>query len=372
MIDKRHKVLLLGKLPPPYMGPAIATKILLGSSLKDCFHLLHLDTRINTSLNTMGKWSIGKVMKNLGNYWKLLRLNTMQRPSLVLIPISQTTMGYLKDFVFMFLCKMTGRNVVLQLRGSNFKNWLDQASFLTKTIVRISMKWSSGMIVLGHNLTYLFKEYYPDDRIFVIPNGGNFHFPSSEKKDDTVRFLFLSNLFDAKGIRDVMDAVKILKSTSRFPFHLDVAGSWLEEPTREYCLRLADEEQLPVTFHSPVAGEDKLKRFATADVFIFTPREPEGHPWVLVEAMAAALPIIATDKGAITESVSEGENGFIVKDRSPEEIAARMQQLGSDASLRKKMSVKSFEFYQTRFTEERMAENYKRCFEVLIGKDRHD
>jgi hypothetical protein len=55
-MDQRPKILILGKLPPPYMGPAVATWILLNSSLKDHFEVLHLDTRINSSLETMGKW----------------------------------------------------------------------------------------------------------------------------------------------------------------------------------------------------------------------------------------------------------------------------------------------------------------------------
>src|SRR6187551_3124561 len=153
-------VLILGKLPPPYMGPAVATQILLNSSLKDHFHLLHLDTRINTSLESMGKWGMGKVLKNIGNYFRLLRINVTRQPSLVLVPVSQTTLGYLKDFMFIFLCKLTGRKVLLQLRGSNFKTWLDQTSMLTRSLVKLSMKWSEGVIVLGSKLKYLFTDYF--------------------------------------------------------------------------------------------------------------------------------------------------------------------------------------------------------------------
>jgi glycosyltransferase involved in cell wall biosynthesis len=351
------------------MGPAVATQILLNSSLKNHFDVLHLDTRINTSLKTMGKWGVGKILKNIGNYFRLLKINVTRQPALVLIPVSQTTTGYLKDFVYIFLCKLTGRKIVLQLRGSNFKNWLDQASVMTRSLVKLSMKWSEGVIVLGNSLKYLFTDYFPEERIFVIPNGGNFRFPPAREHNGAVRFLFLSNLFDAKGIRDVVDAVTILKRKESLVFHLDVAGSWLEEKTKDYCLRQVAEHLLPVTFIPPVAGDEKLKRFTEADVFIFTPREPEGHPWVIVEAMAAALPILATDKGAITESVIDGENGYIVKANSPADIAEKMELMGRDVKQMKSMGHRSLEFYESKFTEEKMVENYVRCFNVLIGKE---
>jgi len=352
------------------MGPAVATQILLNSSLKNHFQVLHLDTRINTSLTTMGKWSAGKIMKNIGNYVKLLRINLTRRPDLVLIPISQTTIGFLKDFAYILLCKLTGRKVLLQLRGSNFKNWLEQSSPVTGGLVKLSMKWSEGIIVLGNNLKYLFSDYFPDDRIFVIPNGGNFHFPAKQPGKGPVHFLFLSNLFDAKGIRDVVDATAILQRNG-LAFHLDVAGSWLDENTKNYCLAQAEKNNLPITFYPSVSGDEKIKRFTEADVFIFTPRDPEGHPWVIVEAMAAGLPILATDQGAIKESVLEGENGLIVKVKDPADLAGKMEALARDSERIKSMGGKSLEYYKARFTEEKMVENYVRCFYRLIGKADH-
>jgi hypothetical protein len=53
-MSKKAKILILGKLPPPIIGPAIATNIILNSTLKEEFKLVHLDTRMNTDVATMG------------------------------------------------------------------------------------------------------------------------------------------------------------------------------------------------------------------------------------------------------------------------------------------------------------------------------
>ena len=365
-MSEKPRILILGKLPPPYMGPAIATQILLQSGLKDYFELIHLNTKMNASLENMGKLGIRKIMKGILLYWNMLWICLTARPHLVLIPISQSSRGFVKDFLFIAAGKLAGRRVVLQLRGSNFQNWMDTAPSFIRALVKFAMKWSVGMIVLGSNLRYLFRNYFPEERIYVIPNGGNFHFPAVEKNSRETRFLFFSNLFDAKGIRDVVDAVQLLQKEHPGAIHLDVAGSWLEENTRSYCMDLVEKNKLPVTFFPALSGVEKELRFARADVFIFTPRDPEGHPWVIVEAMAAALPVIATDKGAITESVVDGENGFIVKDNDPAAIAAKMFTLATEPALRKRMSSRSLEYYHSKFTEEKMVENYVKCFQDLL------
>ena len=93
---------------------------------------------------------------------------------------------------------------------------------------------------------------------------------------------------------------------------------------------------------------------------------PEGHPWVIVEAMAAGLPIISTDQGAITESVVDGVNGFIVEKRNPTAIAEKIITLIDDTHLRHKMGKASRIFYEEKFTEKHLVENFKTCFYAVI------
>src|SRR6185436_18884466 len=111
---------------------SIATNIILNSSLKNEFRLIHVDTKASNALNEFGKWSIGKLFRNISIYlnlfWKCIR----HRPALVLIPISQTTTGFLKDSFLILISKITGRKVLLHLRGSDFKRWLDSVNGLLK------------------------------------------------------------------------------------------------------------------------------------------------------------------------------------------------------------------------------------------------
>jgi glycosyltransferase involved in cell wall biosynthesis len=171
----------------------------------------------------------------------------------------------------------------------------------------------------------------------------------------------LSNLLPAKGITDLIDALVFLTSDKN-KYDVNIVGQWVDDATKAYCLNLVKKHQLPVDFKGPLYGEEKLEQFVAADIFVFPPRAPEGHPLVLVEAMAAGLPIISTDQGAITESVIDGENGFIVKSNKPEQIAEKLDWLMENPEERKNMGAISRKFYEERFTEKNMINNLKAAF----------
>ncbi len=360
-------LLILGKLPPPYMGPSVATQILLQSSLRNNFRLSHVDTKTFGSLSELGRWSVKKIFRNIAIYFELLGKCIFKRPKLVLIPISQTTTGFLKDSVFIAIALITFRKVVLHLRGSDFRRWYDSRGAFLRMYIRLIIRQTNGVIVLGNNLKYLFHGILKERKIFVCPNGGNYSIKKINVNNKKRQILYLANLNRAKGIEDLLLAVKILRERKVEGFEVNVAGDWLSDELKRTCEQLVRESSLPVSFYPPASGETKMKLFGAADIFVFAPRDPEGHPWVIVEAMAAALPIIATDRGAIVESVIDGENGFIVPLNSPAVIAEKLESLITDNALREGMSESSLRFYKEKFTEEKMVSNLKKIFTAVIN-----
>lgn len=367
---RKTGVLLLGKIPPPFMGPAIATQILLRSSLRERYRLMHLDTRANRTLHTMGRWSVQKVFRTLFIYLKLFAILLFRWPSVVIIPISQSTTGYIKDFFYILLSRLFFRKVVVHLRGSNFRNWYNGASGITRWFIRTSLRWTQGVIVLGHNLRPLFSGIFSEEKIFVVPNGANYPFSGmlTEKTPGVpVRLLYLANLQSSKGIEDLLEAVLLLKKQGIAGFRLDVVGEWRSDETKRICVNLVKNHELPVEFYPAASGNTKFNYLEQADVFVFTPREPEGHPWVIVEALAAGLPVVSTDQGAIVESVRDGLNGFIVEARCPDQIASRLADLINDSAKRQRFSAASRKHYETNFTEEIMVERLSRVIETVTG-----
>lgn len=365
-MNKRPVVLLLGKLPPPFMGPAIATEIILRSALQEQFHLVHLDTRAHRSLTSMGSWSFQKIFRTTGIYLSMLWLLFRHRPDVVIIPISQSTLGFFKDSLYAWMAKLFFRKVILHLRGSNFRTWYSASNVINRAYVRLVLRQIQGVIVQGEKLRPIFEGLVPSSKIHVVPNGADYPILPSSLDHHPRSILYLANLQASKGIQDVLEAIRQL-SGSNPDFRLDVVGSWRDEETKRSCLDFVQQYRLPVQFHPAASGAEKFRYLQEADVFVFTPREPEGHPWVIVEAQAAGLPVIGTDRGAIAEAVLDGVNGWIVSAAAPEEISRRLEMLLADDGLRKKMGMAARQTYATKYTEAAMVKNMSAAILATIN-----
>lgn len=369
--NKRNRVLFLGPLPPPYMGPTLATEILLKSGLADNFELIHMDTSDHRPLDTLGAIDFTNIYLALKSYVELIWMIIRYRPKLVYIPVSQATIGYLKDSGYILLSKMFGRKVMCHLRGGNFRNWYDSASRLTRAYVRFAHGLVNGQIVLGQSLRGLFSGLVPEKNIYVVPNGRDFSYEVQQRADNgVVRVLYIGNLVLSKGVYDVIRSVpRVVSETGNVEFNF--AGAWVEPDVKEKVDRfMSDNPGLPVQFKGVVSGDEKYKLIASADIFVFPSYyPPEGHPWVIIEAMAAGLPVISTDQGAICESVLHGKNGFIVEKQQPDAIAEAIILLVNDENLRKRFSSMSRQLYEEKFTEQKIVGQMTDAFNSVIKGD---
>src|SRR5690606_34314552 len=117
-----------------------------------------------------------------------------------------------------------------------------------------------------------------------------------------------------------------------------------------------------VKFAGVVSGPAKFDLFASSDLFVFPTYFPyEGHSVSSVEALAAGLPLVCTDHGALNESVRDGWNGYFVPRSDAAAVARRLNGLLADDALRAAMSQRSRELYEARYTLEHFVDNWCRA-----------
>jgi glycosyltransferase involved in cell wall biosynthesis len=90
-------------------------------------------------------------------------------------------------------------------------------------------------------------------------------------------------------------------------------------------------------------------------------------PNVLLEAMAAGRPQVATRVGGVPEAMEDGVTGFLVPPRDPFLMAERIDCLLGDRSLKDRMAAASRERFRRRFTAARMAREHEELYEAVLG-----
>jgi glycosyltransferase involved in cell wall biosynthesis len=145
---------------------------------------------------------------------------------------------------------------------------------------------------------------------------------------------------------------------------LVMAGEWSDG--REEAERLMATPPLAgrVRLRGVVTGAAKDELLTSVDAFVFPPSQLEGQPLVLLEAMAAGLPIITTRSGLIPETVAEGRNALLVPRGDVAGLAAALRTLRDDPARRASMGRHSRELYGERYT----LEHFRRNLSLLVGE----
>lgn len=113
--------------------------------------------------------------------------------------------------------------------------------------------------------------------------------------------------------------------------------------------------------------EDIPNLLQAMDLFVL-PSLSEGLALSLLEAMSAALPVIATDVGGNPEVVLDGETGFLVPPKDPESLALKIMFLFRNRSLAQKLGVNGQQRVEEKFNLERMVSAYQQFYEDALLK----
>lgn len=154
----------------------------------------------------------------------------------------------------------------------------------------------------------------------------------STKSVATIRFGFMGNLIPSKGIETLLEAYALLRR-DRQSISLEI---WGTPPTDAKFKRRID--QLLATapgavVHGRYSPGDVGQILAGIDVLIVPSRWPEIGPYVVLEAFAAGVPVIASALGNMVELVQHDANGLLFSPDSPADLAAQMRRCIDEPEL---------------------------------------
>lgn len=196
-----------------------------------------------------------------------------------------------------------------------------------------------GRIAVSGAAKHFIDRYFPGE-YKVIPNGVDVHsfqraVPLARWQDGTRNLFFVGRFEPRKGLLELLKAYRILRKTG-CECRLLVAGTGpLGKEARRY---VATRRLRGVEFLGRVSDEEKAQLFRTSDVYISPATGGESFGIVLLEAMAAGTPIVASDIHGYKGVVRRGREALLVPPREAKALAAAIAKLLNDDELRAEMS----------------------------------
>lgn len=192
------------------------------------------------------------------------------------------------------------------------------------------------------------KEYFEQIRcknIKVIPNGielkrfQNLNREESRKKmgfDNEFVIITVARLEKVKGLEYLIKALDILKKRSGENYKLLIIGEGTERDNLKNLTKKLKLEN-SIKFLGQISNQDIPNYLSAADCFVL-PSISEGFGIVILEAMAANVPIVATRVGGILDIIENEKTGILVQSKNSNQIAKAVYELYSNPEFAKNLA----------------------------------
>ena len=237
--------------------------------------------------------------------------------------------------------RLFGVPYIVSLRGGDVPGFQYEGISLYHRLAGplIATLWRRAAAVVANSegLAALARRFTPDQPVLIIPNGVDTalyqpgHRP--ERPAGPLRLLFVGRLVRQKGLDCLLEAIARLPAPDAVDLQLVGDGPARSELEHQ-AAALGVAGQVAFTGWAERAAMPGL--YAGADVFVFPSRD-EGMPNVVLEAMAAGLPVVATRIAGTRDLVVEGETGLMIDTDDADALAAAIARLASDPALRHRL-----------------------------------
>lgn len=237
----------------------------------------------------------------------------------------------------------------------------------------------NGLIAVSKPAHNYIKNYFPGE-YDIIPNGicveefSNNIEPFGHLRDGMVNILFLGRLEKRKGLKYLLKAYSSLKWN--WPnLRLIVVGRG--EPDLESQSIMSECNLKDVIFTGPVSDEERIRYYKSADIYCSPATGNESFGVVLLEAMAAGKPIVATSIEGYSSVITHDFDGLLVPPKDDVALAINIERLLKDSVLRQRLvknAARTVHQYRWESVAGRVLDHYEARLEreTITVSGRHD
>jgi len=361
MRDARDsRVLLVLRTPPPYGGGEITALSLL-EAFRDRFDTLEF-TRVRHSKQSQGRFTAENLRFGLTYVAVTAARILHSRPKVLYLDIPKDFPSFLRTSGILLVARAMRVAVVGDLAGAAFPflekgGWkrnlglwflrpVHSIRVLSPSLVsRLHAAGLDNGVSVTNGITCEAAEDVPERRLPPVP-----------------QFLYVGKLTPAKGLWTILHFLEFCRSRHR-EIHVHLVGEWESRTLETEVMAWVRERNLEsmLTVHGLLIGEQKWETFRRATVLLH-PTLWDGQPVTILEALAFGLPVIATDVGAIADTVDHGKTGFIMKESSVEEVLRGTETILADPETYSRYAGEARKAYEERFRRETFVRRMEELF----------
>jgi len=332
--SRRPRLLLLSPLPPPTGGIPTWTLGVLESELGKRWDLRVVDTSPSEKVAVHGesRLRLRRVLDALRILMDLLWQLVRFRPDVVHVN-TPYYWAFLRDGAAIWIASLLGARTVLHPRGGDFPEFVEGAPHLFRRWIDATLRRTDRCIALTGANQALMEAIAGASRVRYVPNFVRLEdlgAPADRRarRGEAVRVLFVGWIVEGKGVRELLDVARKLPEV-RFTLVGAQQPDFVESVRGEL-----EAQRHHVELLGPRPREQVLELYREADIFVL-PTWREGFPNVVLEAMAAGLPVVATPVGAIPDALRDGVEGYLVPPRDSALLEAALRRLVEDPEARR-------------------------------------
>lgn len=219
---------------------------------------------------------------------------------------------------------------------------------------------------------YIARQGVSPDKIIIMHNFVDTDLFAAEEKTEKIRkelgidkdnlvVGFLGRLDWRKGLRTIVDAAEGLKGVK---FLIIGDGDAREELIDEIRRKGIEEDFILTGLRKDVPALMKAM-----DIFVFPTTAPyESFGIVVIEAMAAGLPVIASDIGPLREIINNGVDGLLIPAKDGDALRSAIERLIKNKDLMKKLAETATKTVRNRFSLKKRIKEIEEVYEKVLGR----
>jgi glycosyltransferase involved in cell wall biosynthesis len=210
--------------------------------------------------------------------------------------------------------------------GRDSTRWIQ--NFINARMERWLLRRAAKLIAVSPSLAELMiREGFSADRVVYVPNGVPAVKPYPRRRPSATWTLGMAALFrPRKGIEVLLESLAILRGQS-YDVRLRAIGPFETPEYQRGVLALVDQLGIGNAIDWTGFVGDIHAELRQVDLFVLPSLFGEGLPMVVLEAMAAGVPVVASHVEGIPAAIREGVDGLLVEPREPAALANAIREI---------------------------------------------